>query len=813
MTGSGELLVGYKPMAVRLTDEQEAIVAHDHGPALVFAVAGAGKTTALVHRVERLVRQRVFDPRRILLTSFSRMAVADLKRALSAWPHCDAVRTSTLHALGLWIVRRAAKEGLVALKDEPLGEGQERALLTKTLRRARELRVGYAEELEALDLEDFLSYVGACKGNLHYADLEAAALPPQAWKVAQQAQAPAGLEWYLDLYRLYEQVRQEEGALTYDDLLMGGWELLVRHEGLAQAMAKGFQAVLVDEFQDVNLAQSEILHALTPERNYMVVGDDDQTIYEWRGASPRFILEFERRYGAKKYLIRDSFRCSAAQVALAGRLIAHNRQREPKRLSLTRGFEGQVLVHSPESVPDQARAVVGEVAEALRRGLRPGDVAVLVRLYAQTPYIEQALIEAQIPYRVVGSPPFYRRPEIETLLAYLELGRLEAEPDPGRLAQAWGLAYNRPTRYLSRTLAEAIRKRAAAQRVPLSQALRQAAPEAEGRQRERLEELAGVLEWLGQAQGQRAAGVLAALDARLEYSRYLRAHSGFPEVGEGRAASVKAFLDYARDKGSVRELREHLGHLSELQLEQDSADEAVTLMTVFRAKGLEWPMVLVPDCTEGTFPYSGNPNTEEERRLFYVALTRSKGDTHLYAPRSSAPSRFLREAEAAETLQAVERLGAALSKPAGELSSLETLALARDLGALSLERYLYRWWPAPPEHARAVAQKVLRLFAAAEREGWLEALGLSPAGREVWEALGPLEAPTGPHEFRDLAEFLPRAAAVASPDNVRPGQKVRHAQFGLGTVIRLEDGVAMVAFGDGLRRLALRYARLEVVGG
>lgn len=802
-------------MAVRLTDEQEAIVAHDHGPALVFAVAGAGKTTALVHRVERLVRQRVFDPRRILLTSFSRMAVADLKRALSAWPHCEAVRTSTLHALGLWIVRRAAKEGLVVLKDEPLGEGQERALLAKSLRRARELRVDYADELETLDLEDFLSYVGACKGNLHYADLEAAALPPSARRVAQQAQAPAGLEWYLDLYRLYEQVRQEEGALTYDDLLMSGWELLVRHEGLAQAMAKGFQAVLVDEFQDVNLAQSEILDLLTPERNYMVVGDDDQTIYEWRGASPRFILEFERRYGAKKYLIRDSFRCSAAQVALAGRLIAHNRQREPKRLSLTRGFEGRVFVHNPQSIPDQAREIVGEIAEALRRGMHLGDIAILVRLYAQTPYIEQALIEAQIPYRVVGSAPFYRRPEIETLLAYLELGRFELSPnsDPGRLAQAWNLAYNRPTRYLSRTLAEAIRKRATAQRLPLSQALRQAALEAEPRLGERLEELAGLLEWLGQAQDQRAAGVLAALDARLEYSRYLRAHSGFPEVGEGRAASVKAFLDYARDKGSVRELREHLEYLADLQLGHEEEAEAITLMTVFRAKGLEWPLVFLPDCTEGTFPYSGNPNTEEERRLFYVALTRSKGHTHLYVPLSGTPSRFLREAEAAETLQAVERLGAALSRPAEELSSLEALTLARDLGAVGLEGYLYRWWPAPPEQARAVAQKVLRLFAVAEREGWLEALGLSHAQREVWEALGPLETPPNPQEFRDLAQFLPRATVVASLENVRPGHKVRHPQFGLGTVVRLEDGVAIVAFGDGLRRLALRYARLEVIGG
>ena len=213
---------------LRLTDEQQAIVAHNQGPALVFAVAGAGKTTALVHRLERLVRERVFEPRRILATSFSRMAVDDLKRALSRWPHTQGVRVSTLHALGYRIVRKAASEGLLQLA-EGKEENSEQALLQRALRRARELKLPWVQELENLEPEDFLSYVGACKGNLQHADLKGAGLPPEALQVASQAGAPKGLEWYLDLYRLMEQVRQEEGLLTFDDMLMTGWEVLVRH--------------------------------------------------------------------------------------------------------------------------------------------------------------------------------------------------------------------------------------------------------------------------------------------------------------------------------------------------------------------------------------------------------------------------------------------------------------------------------------------------------------------------------------------------------------------------------------------------------
>lgn len=270
-------------MSLRLTDEQQAIVAHNEGPALVFAVAGAGKTTALVHRLERLVRERVFEPRKILATSFSRLAVDDLKRALSRWPHTQGIQVSTLHALGYRIVRKAASEGLLKL-SEAREEGSEQALLQRTLRRARELRLPWVPELENLEAEDFLSYVGACKGNLQYADLEGAGLPPAALRVASQAQAPKELEWYLELYKLMEQVRREEGLLTFDDMLMTGWEVLVRYPGILQTVQKAFQAVLVDEFQDVNLAQSEMLDLITqPHRNYMAVGDDDQTIYEWRG--------------------------------------------------------------------------------------------------------------------------------------------------------------------------------------------------------------------------------------------------------------------------------------------------------------------------------------------------------------------------------------------------------------------------------------------------------------------------------------------------------------------------------------------------
>lgn len=676
---------------VQLTDQQQAVVEHNLGPALVFAVAGAGKTTALVHRVERLVRQGLFAPQRMLVTSFSRAAVSDLQKALARWPQVQGVRVSTLHALGLRVVRLAAQEGLLSLQ-EPSGDNPDRRLLTAAMQRARGQNSPWAPELESLDTDDFLSFMGSAKGNLRYASLAQAKLPPAALQVASQAVPPSGLEWYLELYQLYEQIRTEQGLLTFDDMLLTAWEVLVRHPALTQRIAGAFDAVLIDEFQDVNLAQSEILHLLSPHRNLMAVGDDDQTIYEWRGASPRFILEFEKRYGARKYLIADSFRCPAAQVVLAAQVIAHNTQRESKHLSLTKGFEGGLELQALPSVPDQARQLVRDVQGYVTQGYSLSDIAVLLRLYAQTPFLEQYLIEAGIPYRVVGGVPFYQRPEIQTLLAYLELLQIEHsrrnQPQSGaaRQAELWLQLYNRPTRYLTRAAAEAVAQSLRQQ--TLEPALRKAAAQTEGKTKERLLELANLLEWLsGLWPSQNANALLKTLELRLDYTRWLRKTSGFAETAEGKVQSVWAFIDFARGQGSGANLLTRIEQLAALHQEHQTS---LTLMTIFRSKGLEWPVVLVPDCNDGVLPFSGNPNLEEERRLFYVALTRSKRHTKLYL-NGDLPSPFLLEAGLPESLRLVNQVGQILGQ--AHWGPEQLLTLLQAVPRLGLGRYLLQWWP------------------------------------------------------------------------------------------------------------------------
>ncbi len=783
--------------AAKLTEEQQAIVAHDAGPALVFAVAGAGKTTAMTHRIERLVREQIFPAGAILATSFSKASVKDIKTALGRWPHCGSVQVQTLHAVGLGILRLAQRRGLgreFALGSED--EGSDSRLLGMTLGQAWREKVSYAAELDALDRPDFLNYVGVMKANLWYPDVSRLKLPAAALAMTAQAPAPAGFGWYPALYGLYEKVRVQEGILTFDDMLLSAWECLHRYPEVLADARRRFACVLVDEFQDVNKVQSEILDLLTfPHRNYMAIGDDDQTIYEWRGADPGFILNFARRYGAAKYFIHDNFRSHAAPLALANAMIAKNRRREPKRLSLTRGFGGSLEVHEETSPESQGQNLARLVKSALDSGRQPGEIAVLVRLYAQTPPIEQGLLEANIPYKVVGSSPFYARPEVKTLLDYVRLARREDGWET-----RWAQIANKPARYLSKVFNDEI-ARAVRRGASLPNALMAAAKDAPSHQAARLGDLADTLHWLANASDTLPAGAaLTLLDKKIGYVDFLRKSSGFPETGQARAANVEAFLRYAQSLPTLTALLAHLNTLEAAGV-GNSSTNGVALLTVFRAKGLQWPTVFVPDCNQGIFPYGGPDELEEERRLFYVALTRTQSDLHLHLVKTELPSQFLIEADYKNTLAGVQSLGAALSRPPAEWRTSDVLAVLRLASQLEMTRYLSAWHPAL--QSAAAAARVQSLFAAAQSQNLAGPLGLTPAHLSPWSQFASVSP--NADDFADLSQYAPTAPEAATPQplnikTLKIGGRVQHSQHGLGTILAIR--------GDRLSpRLEIQFAR------
>ncbi|MCB0113873.1 MAG: ATP-dependent helicase, partial [Caldilineaceae bacterium] len=688
-------------MSTSLTPAQQAVVAHDRGPALVFAAAGSGKTTTMVARIARLVQDGVFPASQILATSFNRAAADAIEGALRKRGVKD-VQVKTLHSFGYQLVSLAQQQGLLHVDLDRARRGFEtldRHLLHRALAEARRRHVPYAKDLINLDLDGFLDYVARCKGNLRYADLSTAQLPAAALTIAGQAAAPADTPFFLPLYQLYEDLRRQLGWITYDDMLMSGWEVLARHPQIQDQMQREIRCVIVDEFQDVNLVQVELIDRVSSShRNLMVIGDDDQTIYEWRGAAARFILGFQQRHNASVYLLQENFRCKASQVALANAVILHNLERSPKQLKLTQGFDGGTSLQRHADEESMAAAIVADI-QRLRRP--PDEVAVLVRLFAQTAPIEAALSAAGIPYRVEGDLPFYRRPEVMALVDYVRLAKLENQMQAGSALSAedvehfrqwWGSVVNRPLRYLSRAWIDSCADAVIQRKLPPSAALAAVAQDAPDNVADKLHRLSEDLRWLAERTSTpgTAHKLFFELERRLGYAEAMGRGAGDDALGLARVAAVKALLKMAEGAGSVDRFLRELD--ASAKPKRGKQPPAVTITTIFRAKGLEWPVVIVPGCNEGLLPYERGFAVAEERRLLYVAITRAQQQLFLHAVNDRPLSSFLVEAETDAVLATVDQVRQLLSADPARWNDTEALTVAVAAKRLGWDEFLVRWW-------------------------------------------------------------------------------------------------------------------------
>ncbi len=376
-------------------------------------------------------------------------------------------------------------------------------------------------------------------------------------------------------------------------------------------------------------------------------------------------------------------------------------------------------------------------------------MAVLVRINAQTPYIEQELITHGIPYRV--QQPFYDRPEIRTLIEYTRLAFIEQMLQAGqnplskptareKFSSAWASVCNRPKRYISVAVREQIGNAVSQQGVSLCAILHETADDTdEDWQALPLHILADDLHWLVQNLAQDAHVTLKKFDERIGYQGFLRDTSGFAQTGEGRAANVRAFIDYAKDKGSLLTFMGHVKQLADERIGQEAhqTSDAVSLATIHKSKGLEWPLVFVPQVNEAIYPFNGAAasNEEEERRLLYVALTRTKKDLHLYQLEKEPISPFLRQARTQETLKQVQALQQAIAHPIGQWQATEALAILKHTLDFGLSRYFQSWWQAEMAQKRAVGLEVERFYAAAHQHNALPQFGLTEEHLTVWREL------------------------------------------------------------------------------
>ncbi len=624
------------------------------GPLLVLAGAGSGKTRVVTYRIARLIRAGV-RPERILAVTFTKKASGEMQeraaallgKRLNAQPEI-----STFHSLCVRILRRhAARLGYppqFAIYDRGDQESLARAAL-------REIRVGD----ESLRPAELLNHISRWKSH--------AVRPPEAASLARTDKehlASAG-------YRRYQSALRTKGAMDFDDLLLVTEELFSEHADIRREEAERFTHLLIDEYQDTNASQYRIVRALAiGHRNLCVVGDDDQSIYGWRGAEVQHILRFKQDWPeAKVVRLEDNYRSTAAILDLANKLIRYNSQRHDKQLVAARagGEKPKILQFQDETI--EAREIVADIATRVgQEGVEARDFAILFRTNEQPRPFEQELRRLKLPYVIVGGMSFYDRAEVRDVLAYLKL--LVNPHDEVALLRI----INTPPRGIGKTTIAALVREAVAAGEPLWEALARvksiegmtpAAVQAIEKFRAMLGRYAARLKQDSPA-ARSLVNLANDLIDEIAYRDEINRNYKEPQDQLSRWAAVEEVINAIgayEQRGKKRGLGGFLDDIAVGDRETDRDKEsqlgrnAVVLMTMHSAKGLEFSQVYLVGMEEGILPHhravaEEGAAIEEERRLCYVGITRAQDRLTLSLAltrmkwgkaRPSDPSRFLFE--------------------------------------------------------------------------------------------------------------------------------------------------------------------------
>ena len=628
-----------------LNDAQREAVMHFEGPILVLAGAGSGKTRVLTTRIARLIEHHGVDPRHILAVTFTNKAAGEMRervaRLLGAEP--EGMWAGTFHAIGARLLRREAPLVGRTASFTIYDEDDSLALVRRVMEQARISTKDWAPKALRAEISD------AKNALVTPEEYAARALHP-----VERAAAV--------VYPLLERALREANAADFDDLLVLPVRLLEQHHDRLAEYRRRFQFILVDEYQDTNRAQYRLITLLGGEHgNVLVVGDDDQSIYGWRGADIRNILDFEKDFPAARVVrLEENYRSTPQVLEVANVVISANTSRRGKTLRATRGAGETVTLVGSLDERDEAEFVTTELLarRAADATLALRDIAVLYRTNAQSRSLEEAFRMRAIPYRLVGAVRFYDRREIRDLVSYLKLIANPADDE------AFRRAVTVPRRGLGESTIEQLTERARAAGVPLLAAAGRPDLQDGMRPPARTALLAFaalITRHRDKAADSAVDELLLRLIEDIRYEDALRAEG---KEGLDRLDNVKELITGAAetviDEGGELGLTPLDHFLQRAMLVTDfdrqSADaDAVTLMTLHNAKGLEFPLVFITGLEEGLFPLSrahDAPNElEEERRLFYVGITRAKRKLFLSHARSrrrngetmpSVPSSFLR---------------------------------------------------------------------------------------------------------------------------------------------------------------------------
>ena len=593
---------GVRKQEMAFSKAQTQAIMHKDGPMMVLAGPGSGKTTVITHRVQYLTKEYGIDPGDILVITFTRAAAEEMRERYEALTGGGSrVTFGTFHSIFFRILKLAYRY----TADNIVREEQQMQFV-------REL--AQAGGLEPEDENEFaasiLSEISSVKGE----------------RIALEHYYSKNCTVFRQLYAGYEEKMRRAGLIDFDDMMVLCLELFTERKDILSAWQRRYRYILIDEFQDINRLQYEIVRMLAkPEDNLFIVGDDDQSIYRFRGAKPEIMLGFERDYpGAGRILLDVNYRSTEEIVAPALRLIGENQKRFSKAIHTTGRHGKNVITKLWQDPGEENLAIAREIQLYLQSGVRPGDIAVLYRTNAGPRFLMEKLMEYNLPFRTRDTVPnLYEHWISRNILTYIRIAL------GSRAREDILQVINRPKRYISRdampdeTVSFEKMKAFYAEKDWIA---------------ERIESLEGDLRAIARMSPLAAVNYIR---QGMGYDEYLIEYAAFrrmrpeelletaDELKES-AAGFKTFDEWFAHIEAYKE--ELLRQAAQRRTETD----AITLATMHSAKGLEFPIVYILDANEGITPHSRamlDEDMEEERRLFYVAMTRAKTRLHVYAVR------------------------------------------------------------------------------------------------------------------------------------------------------------------------------------
>jgi DNA helicase-2/ATP-dependent DNA helicase PcrA len=624
-----------------LNEPQREAVTYPDGPLLILAGAGSGKTRVLTHRIAYLLATGAAQPNEILAITFTNKAAEEMRERV-----------------GLLVGRKIRAMWVMTFHSA-----------CARMLRAHADRLGYTRQFTIYDQADSRRLIKRCLDELgvdpkRFAPAAIGAQISDAKNKLRDADDYGKLvgsffeQTVADVYRAYEHELHRMNAMDFDDLLVRAVDVLQLFDEVREHYAEGFRQVLVDEYQDTNHAQYRWLQLLTREhRNVMVVGDPDQSIYQFRGADIRNILEFEDEYvDAHVVKLEQNYRSTQTILDAANAVISNNRGRKPKNLWTDLGQGDPIKVRELDDEHAEARFVTGEIQRLVDEGVSRSEVAVFYRTNAQSRVLEDTLTRADIAYQVIGGTKFYERAEIKDAIAYLIT--LVNPQDTG----AFTRIVNSPRRGIGSTSVSRLLSFANTTGSSIWDVASdpEQVPDLGPPAVKALRRFMGTMQVLRErAEGSGVAQLIKELLQETGYLEALEAERTIEAQGriENLEELVNVAAEYDASDAESHSLEEFLQQVSLRSDADDRTDDAgmVTLMTLHNAKGLEFGIVFMIGCEEGVFPHSralDEGGLEEERRLCYVGITRAERDLYICYARTRSvfgsrtwgiPSRFIGE--------------------------------------------------------------------------------------------------------------------------------------------------------------------------